>query len=586
MQRPSVVRLIASSLVVLGVYVLALTQIPLDVFWHPDEGGKYLAVEAARFDGGISWKVPYPGSRLDPRRRFYPANPIYPQVDRDGAVTFRWPPLFSIATRPFFDAFGIPGLYALPVVCGGLVALLAGLWARRFVPQASVAAVLIVGLATPVAFYSLGFFEHTATTLLVGLATTALIMLPGRLSSIVIATPLLMLAIVQRAELVAYAAAFPVAWVIGAVARARWQPRGLLRPSRAAWLSILLVIGLLIAGVVVFGELLPERHIRRLLGFQYEIERAWMKRRFFFDSAVRIFLGDPGFTEFTLLRVWQVAALASVFALIAAPFADSRRIEALLVLPALFILLQTALIMTATTVPFLQRQGVLVVAPYVGLGLYGVPEAFRRRDASLLALASLWFLYAVFGFCVLFAVRVAEFEGTTLLGLDGASRYMLPLYPLGAVLALVALVGRPPAGPPRWITTAFQALVAATILVSVAYEALGVKELYAKRSVLVSWREEMRRQEPVLTDQWWLPAVLAPYFAHHEFYVLNRPEDVRHWLKLIANGGVDAFSFASMTSLPQALLRPGLDARDTRTVLDLTVTRIRRVEPPAGEGHP
>jgi len=49
-----------------------------------------------------------------------------------------------------------------------------------------------------------------------------------------------------------------------------------------------------------------------------------------------------------------------------------------------------------------------------------------------------------------------------------------------------------------------------------------VIEVWRKREVLVQWREELRRQEPVVTDVWWLPAVLAPYWVEHPVFVVPR----------------------------------------------------------------
>ena len=57
------------------------------------------------------------------------------------------------------------GLYLLPVVCGWLIAVLSGALATWLAPGLGPAAILLVGLATPVWFYSVVFWEHTLATL-------------------------------------------------------------------------------------------------------------------------------------------------------------------------------------------------------------------------------------------------------------------------------------------------------------------------------------------------------------------------------------------------------------------------------------
>ena len=63
---------VGAALVVLCVYLGALHGLPKDVFWHPDEGGKFIGLRTLRWDGGLEYRVPYRGQTLDPRFEFYP----------------------------------------------------------------------------------------------------------------------------------------------------------------------------------------------------------------------------------------------------------------------------------------------------------------------------------------------------------------------------------------------------------------------------------------------------------------------------------------------------------------------------------
>jgi len=580
----SIGRLVAASGLVLAVYAALLAYIPRDVFWHPDEGAKFIAMRTLSWDQGVKYSLPYPGVRLDPDYRFYGLRQdIFPRVMPDGTVKFRWPIVFPLLSRPFFDAFGVTGIYVLPLLSGWLIATLAGVWAYIIHPRAAPFAILLAGMATPVAFYSISFFEHTPATLMACLGLTALVLWPGRLQSLLLMTPFLIAAVVLRGEVVAFAIAAFLAWIITAIARRRWEPAALLRARVSTWATVLIVVGIGLVALIALQDVLPQRYGQYIGTIPHELGSMWFKSDYFFDAVVRILLGEPGFTSFTVLRVWQIAALMAIGGLLAAPFADTRAMEAVLLVPALFVLLQTALLTVISTLPFLQRQGVLAVAPFIGISLYALPMAWRRRDNRLLGLACAGFLYAVFGFLAVYSARVAEHDGSTLLGLDGAVRYMLTLYPIGAALAVLVWLDQRSATDALPLRTLFTVTVAALMLVSVYYEYLGLRELVQKRQVLVQWRERIRVQEPVVTDLWWMPAVMAPYSVEHEMYVIHYENGIDEWLKFAAAQGVTTFTLASTRPLEPMVASAGplLRSQSSDTGLDLNVARFQRV----GSGH-
>src|SRR5262249_8463367 len=142
-----------------------------------------------------------------PEYRFYPKGTIYPTPLSDGTIDFRWPILFPLLTRVVYDRLGLVGIYAVPLASGWLVAMLAGYWTYLFRPRAAPLAILLAGLATPVAFYSVSFFEHTLTTLLLCTGLTILVLRPGRLSSLLAMAPLAAAAVAMRIETAAFGAA-------------------------------------------------------------------------------------------------------------------------------------------------------------------------------------------------------------------------------------------------------------------------------------------------------------------------------------------------------------------------------------------
>jgi len=261
----------------------------------------------------------------------------------------------------------------------------------------------------------------------------------------------------------------------------------------------------------------------------------------------------------------------------AAPFVRSRRVEALLLVPALLILLQASLLMVLASHAYLNRQGILAVAPYLILAPYALADAWRRRDQRLFSLAVCAVCYAAIGFGMLFLTRFAN-DGTYLIGLDGAARYMLTLYPAGAALALSAVQSYRQSDRSALMRSTFTILTAGLVGVSMLYQVRGLQMLYGSRNTLVTWQQALQREDRVVTDVWWLAATCPAFFATHEFYCLPDRAALPDWVAEAAEGNAAAFTFVSrqpltagqFTSAAGQLVLTGQDV-----VADLYLYRFR-----------
>ena len=148
-------------LLVALVWVATLALLPRDGFWVVDNGSKYLQVLAAVRSGGASVAIEWPGRAIDPG---FETNPIpFPySLVQDGEIHYVSPPAFALASALPYRLLGTSGLYLLPLAGG--IALLAALSALgrhlALSPGARAGGVLLAGLATPVWFYSVSFWEH------------------------------------------------------------------------------------------------------------------------------------------------------------------------------------------------------------------------------------------------------------------------------------------------------------------------------------------------------------------------------------------------------------------------------------------
>jgi len=215
---------LAAGGLLLLVYVAVLTIMPKQVFWSPDEGGKFLELLSIHWQGRVTYSVPYLGRRIDPARTFYPhqlakdAGPFpYPVTDADGSVEFHWAMWFPLLSGVMLRTFGITGLYIIPLLSGWLIALASGWIAHLASPRLAPLAILLVGFATPICFYGQVFWEHTLATLL-GLVTVAILLAsrPGSLRALAFMLPLLGAATMLRLEMLVFAAATLLVWWIRA----------------------------------------------------------------------------------------------------------------------------------------------------------------------------------------------------------------------------------------------------------------------------------------------------------------------------------------------------------------------------------
>jgi len=157
------------------VVVLALVYggivfavLPGEVFFSGDLGMKYvLAASMARSDDLWQIAYEYPARDMDPGLRFFPF--VWLRVV-DGSPVPGYITIHMLSNALLYRLFGGYGLHLVPLLSGLVLAWLAyRLAAMMAAPQPWVAA-LLVGLCTPMLFYSLTTWEHAAAVCLATLS--------------------------------------------------------------------------------------------------------------------------------------------------------------------------------------------------------------------------------------------------------------------------------------------------------------------------------------------------------------------------------------------------------------------------------
>jgi hypothetical protein len=553
-----------AAIVVLAVYLLVLWVLPADVFWSPDEGAKLLQMQAMTLDNGLRWEIVYPGQRLDPGFDFYPSWIVYPQRSKDCTVNLNWPIWFGLFSLVPYHLLGIVGLYVLPLLCGFSTAILSGMLTWRFRPSVAPLAILLVGLASPVIFYSVLFWEHTVVAFLGLLALWQLLRLPDQQhpwTVLAISGACLLLASAVKSEMLVFSFCLVLSTAVVFFVYHRRQGLSWLqaRIKQDGWQAVGTIVAL--AGLVWVLFMAPISREHQVAAAcdeaQQPVPAATVKQPALsaLSRTVETHFRWAVYRLKTLpQQVGVVEALAqSWFSAVDAPLRpQSGRLGFLGVCICMLggllfrwrgarwlLLVGAGLVIVATHQILLYPDryrfihALFLPAPLMALASLFVLVAFRRRryDSSLLLLMSV--SYLLLGTLMIIA-RGAYVAYTHP---EWGARYLLPLYPLLIVCALLGIdeairqirAARPNDSQryPIWL------LLIAVLMVGLgmAFSWRGVSEIFTSKRDLSAYQTAIiQADRPVVTNLTWLPSALAPYFATHEIYVVSEQQGLEQWL--------------------------------------------------------
>ncbi len=142
-----------------ALYLLLWLMLPKPAFWGLDNGIKYQGMRSFSETGKIVLPNPAVGLGIDSQYRAIP--PPFGIISANGQIPV-FSPLFQILGGIFLRLFGRSGPFLLPLI-GGWGVLLASwsLWVRQRERHDGTIFLLLVGLGSPLMFYSLALWEHT-----------------------------------------------------------------------------------------------------------------------------------------------------------------------------------------------------------------------------------------------------------------------------------------------------------------------------------------------------------------------------------------------------------------------------------------
>jgi hypothetical protein len=573
---------VVAAVLVLAVYAAVLAVMPKGGFWSPDEGAKFIQLNSLSLGQPL---IAYGGAALDPTYAFYPTqcyhDDLYPLPLPGGGVKFHWPIWYTLANRPLVAVFGLTGLYLLSLLSGWLVALVAGHLVRAWDAALAPWAILLVGLGTPIAFFSLTFWEHTPTVLL-GLVALAIVASPRLREprTVWMIAPLLLVAARLRVETLLFGVAVVGAWLVTSRRTvANRNPAGLMANWRVAATVVLAIVGGL-ALVLTIG--LPERHRWMLSVLPQYLGASGAKLPYLptMLTAMLVHVAGNRAPEVGTGLVYAVLIACAVLAV--APLIRRPRNEAIALILGLGLVLEFSLYLILRPDPYVSLHGLIPVAPLLVLAPYALPPAWRGRDQAQLTIVTAAVLYFLLSAVIIFLFLFTK-TGVMPTGLEWGNRYLFYLYPLGVVLALAAVHEYGRSTRTSTAKSLFTATAAALAVCGLLLQVRGVWTLVESRRVVTAWQDALRDEPPVLTDVWWLPAAMAPLFITHEVQCIRRGDDLGKWLGLADQQGLETFTFASFRRFNPAragAARERVTRVDERLVDGLYVTRVR-IAPPS-----
>ena len=560
---------------ILAVYVAIFMVLPRGAFYSPDAGGKYLQMLGYHWADGLRCEIIYSGEVMDPDYFFYGVHAeraaftaIHPYRDEAGEIHTGWTPWFSLLVQPFFRAFGMLGLHAVPWTAGLLLIALAGGISERLRPGTGACAAAVVGLATPVMFYSMCFWEHTLATLLAiaglwpwiraspGPEMGSVRPFPGYFGGI-----LLLAACAVRRELLFFLGACLLVW-------------GWMQPRRRRYLPIMLA-AMLAAGAG--GVILLHFHPASLLWlFPSGVNHIhWLSRFLCADmwreigpNGIRLLLLNDA--DALLPGPVRWAGLLGLVFCLGNPFAPVRWRRGMVLTGAALVSVPAAWLV-GTPVRYRALNSLLLPAP---LALLALLPSTDQASAARRGIG-----WAAVVFLGLFGLVLPAGVGGAHGGIEWGSRYALVAIVLLNVLGVVAMAETRAADHLSLTVRRTVGLLAIwLILLGAASGGRGVHELWHTRRDLLALQTELERTgDPVVTDIWWLGDSLAPFAVRHETFTVSAAHPLQDWLELI---GPSRPRITYVGLLPPGAIR-GRDGKpwfreESPPVAGLPIVRLQR----------
>lgn len=533
------------------VYTTLQWHLPHQAFWSNDGGEKLVQVKALLAGGFASPTLSYDPLGLEPAVSFEFA-PFYPAHAREvnGRLQFVVPVYFPLLSALPYKLWGHGGLYLLPMLSTLLTLFCLLLLARDFGDDVAASlSAAAAGLASPLFFYSLTFWEHTLTA---SLCTGGILLLHrSRVDKTIgirfqplAAAVLMSLAAWMRGE------TFFLLTACGMAMLTLRSHRRLL-PSFILGVAIAMlpyaVINHHLYATVATPQLPGADSPLLHLSFAGILNR-WLD--------VNTYLLTGFLDHLPLNRLFFLISVVPPLFFSLYRRQSARRDALILIWCGLLCL--TALT-TFGRLFFLDNPmgssltilGLFGSLPFLPLALVRTDVPSPKQEESLRFLTVIALL-TLAGFCLGLPSRG---------GLQWGPRYSLILFPLLIFLAVTGFARLRQTLVKPTARRACGALFVLLVLTGAAIQGFGVTLLFAKKNATMINMDRIRAMAPrvIITDTWWVPEDNAELYDTYPFYTFYTYEKMGRLLTLLARKGEREVLLVSPVDYREFIARqPGL----------------------------
>ncbi len=507
---------LAFACVVLVYVALSFFVFPQDAFFSSDEGLKFIQVQNFVRKGWRDVTLDYPGRELDPDLRYVPINNP-PTLIREGRLYAVYPIFFPLLATPIYRLLGYAGLYVIPLA-SGLLTLIITYRIARLTGGDGLSSILVLGLCSPIIFYSLVFWDHTLGTLL---ATLAVLLVVSSLEQprwlpLVLGGVAIGLGIWVRSELYVMVIAMPIALL----------PVGTGRLRRLVWLGLGILVSLVplwLFQLVVYGDFVGP-HVGHLAWLSEELPATTDRVAIVYHTLLE---GNSS----PAMSFLYIMAFAASALLITMPSIRTRRLPIIIAFATLIFATIPNILEACRGRPL---GGLITTAPFLVFSFaILLDSSVRRHNVCLLALSV--------GYIALVSLLTPVDPG-----LQWGARFLLPILPPLAVLAtnnfraLSTLEGR---STSRLLAACFVCMVALSFLVQLS----GLRTLHIIKSADQQLIRDTAQLEPahVLSDEWGYAEYVAPLFYEKQFFFVRDQTEYKELTQNLLEKGIDTFAVAT-----------------------------------------
>jgi hypothetical protein len=510
-------RLLLALAVTATIYAaLAFLILPQAAFFSSDSGLKLIQVQNLAAKRWSDFTLDYPGREVDPELRYVPINNP-PAFIREGELYAVYPVTFPLLTTPLYRILGYAGLYIIPLT-SGLLTLVITWWLARLTGGGGVSSIVVLGLCSPLVFYSVVFWDHTLGTMLSTLAIAVVVKnLENAWKPWLVAGGILVgLAVWVRSEMYVMGLVMTVALFLLA--------------SRRFVYTLSLCLGMLLALVplwifqfLVYGDLIGP-HVGHL---------AWLAEE------VPVTTDRVAIIYHTLLEGNSSPALSFLY---------------------IMAFVASAMLIRSST---LRRRNVLIIVNFGILAIVTIPNILEASGGRPLGGLITTAPFLVFGFTSLLNSSVGQRNrfllaiglGYTALvcvltpvdpGLQWGPRFLLPIFPLLAVVATNNFRALETAGDLR-SERLLRACFVSTVAISLVVQVAGLRTLYiikARDRDLIQHTGQLDAVH-ILSDEYGYAQYTAPLFFEKEFFYVRNQGDYQRLTETLVSHDISRYAFVT-----------------------------------------